>query len=88
MIVDIHIWDIMSELVKLCTYPSPMNPFEVDFDYFPSLSIQDQVIATAAMVYCLQQIVLYTQDEKIYSGKGELFPFDNKSNSLSHYACN
>lgn len=66
---DIHIWDIMSELVKLCTYPSPMNPFEVDFDYFPSLPIQDQVIATAAMVYCLQQIVLYTQDEKIYSCK-------------------
>jgi hypothetical protein len=52
------------------------------------LKIQDQVIATAAMVYCLQQIVLYTQDEKIYSGKGELFPFDNKSNSLSHYAFN
>lgn len=66
---DVHIWDIIAELIKLCTYPSPVNPFELDFDYFPTLSLQDQVISTGAMVNCLQQIVLYTQDEKVYSGK-------------------
>ncbi|VDI67347.1 Hypothetical predicted protein, partial [Mytilus galloprovincialis] len=66
---DIHIWDIIAELVKLCTYPSPMNPFEVDFDYFTTLSLQDRVIATGAMVHCLQNIVLHTQDEKVYASK-------------------
>ncbi|CAG2195160.1 unnamed protein product [Mytilus edulis] len=66
---DIHIWDIIAELVKLCTYPSPLNPFEVDFDYFTTLSLQDRVIATGAMVHCLQNIVLHTQDEKVYASK-------------------
>lgn len=61
---------MIAELVKLCTYPSPVNPFEVDYEYFNSLSLQDRVIATGAMVHCLQSIVLHTQDEKIYSEKG------------------
>jgi len=59
---EVHIWDIIGEVVKLCMYPAPHNPFAVDMDYFFSLSTHQQVLATAAMMVCLQKIVLHTSD--------------------------
>lgn len=66
---DFYIWDIIAELIKLCTYPSPVNPFEVDFDYFTTLSLPEQVLASAAMVNFLQKIILHSPDEKQFSGR-------------------
>ena len=67
---EVHIWDIIGEVVKLCMYPAPRNPFAVDMDYFLSLSTHQQVLATAAMMVCLQKIVLHTSDDRRYAGKG------------------
>lgn len=66
---DVHASDIVSELVRLCTYPSPRNPFEVDLEYFQSLPQPEQLLATAAMVSLLQKIVVHTPDSKAYAGK-------------------
>ena len=40
-------------------------------NYFLSLSTQRLLLATAAMMSCLQKIVLFTPDDKPYVGKGE-----------------
>ncbi|KAH3807257.1 uncharacterized protein LOC127833664 [Dreissena polymorpha] len=66
---DIFVWDIVAELVKLCTYPSPRNPFEIDFDYFKLLPLSEKVLATVAMMNVLQKILVYTPDHKIYAGQ-------------------
>ncbi|XP_060573330.1 uncharacterized protein LOC132731212 [Ruditapes philippinarum] len=65
---DVFVWDIIAELVKLCTYPAPRNPFEIDFDYFSMLPLSEKVLATAAMVTILQKILIQTSDHKQYAG--------------------
>ena len=67
---DIFVWDVVAELVKLCTYPSPRNPFAIDFDYFSMLPLSERVLATAAMVNLLQKILIHTPDQKMYAGQG------------------
>ncbi|KAL4220517.1 hypothetical protein ACF0H5_020916 [Mactra antiquata] len=65
---EIHVWDLVAELVKLCTYPAPRNPFEIDFEYFSMLPLSEKVLATAAMVNIIQKILIHTPDHKQYSG--------------------
>ena len=66
-------WDIVAEIVKLCTYPAPRNPFAIDFEYFNMLPLSEQVLATAAMVNLLQKILIHTPDQKVYAGQGRCF---------------
>ncbi|XP_076453665.1 uncharacterized protein LOC143288888 [Babylonia areolata] len=67
---EVHIWEIIAELVKLCMYPTPRNPFAVDMKYFLSLSsTHQQVLASAAMMQGLQKIAMNSSDEKPYLGK-------------------
>ncbi|PIK39771.1 hypothetical protein BSL78_23392 [Apostichopus japonicus] len=64
---DIRAWEILAELVKLNTRPSPSNPFAVDLQYFDSLDIGERVIALGAMSHLLQQIFSHGPD-KAYAG--------------------
>lgn len=66
---DVYVWDVVAEIVKLCTYPSPRNPFAIDFDYFTMLPVSEQVLGTAAMVNLLQKILIHTPDQKAYAGQ-------------------
>ena len=50
--------------------PSPRNPFEVDHTYFDELSPEDYILATGAMIYLLQRILLH--GEHSYQTKGTL----------------
>ena len=70
-VTEVFPWDLIAELVKLCTYPAPRNPFEIDFDYFEMLPVSEKVLATAAMVTILQKILMYTPDHKQYAGQGK-----------------
>ena len=65
------VWQIIAELVKLCTRPAPKNPFEVNMDYFDTLSSKgERVIALGAMAYFLQ-IVGTEGCERSFSGLGK-----------------
>lgn len=66
---DYNIWDIVAELVKLCCYPAPINPYEIDFDYFDSLTLPEQVLGTAAMCNFLQKVFINVPDDKPYIGQ-------------------
>ncbi|XP_071084899.1 uncharacterized protein [Haliotis cracherodii] len=66
---DVCIWDIIAELVKLCTYPAPRNPFAVDIPFFSTLPLSEQVLSTAAMVSFLQKVLIHTPDDRPYAAK-------------------
>eukprot|EP00058_Branchiostoma_floridae_P017829 XP_002603318.1 hypothetical protein BRAFLDRAFT_71388 [Branchiostoma floridae] len=65
---EVHLWDILAELVHLCTVPAPRNPFAVDLVYFQQLPLADQVTSTGAMVWLLQQILKHSGNKE-YTGK-------------------
>ena len=71
---DITVWDIVAELVHICTQPSPPNPFEVDLDYFAALPLAERFLASGAMVDFLRRLLT--------SGK---HAFDRRGKSASHH---
>uniref|UniRef100_A0A8P4G2K2 Si:dkey-19b23.7 n=1 Tax=Dicentrarchus labrax TaxID=13489 RepID=A0A8P4G2K2_DICLA len=50
----VRIWDIVSELVCLCTVPSPSNPFALDMRYIKSLPLTDCFLVTGALLNFLE----------------------------------
>ena len=54
---DVKVWDVLTELVEVCTAPCPTNPFDVDLDYFHSLPLPERALASAAVISFLQKIV-------------------------------
>ena len=55
--LDTKVWDVIAELVHICTSPSPKNPFAVDLDYFEALPVTERVLASAAMISLLRSIL-------------------------------
>lgn len=56
-LTEIKVWDVISELVLICSCPSPPNPFAVDLDYFDALPVKERVLASAAMLNILLSIL-------------------------------
>jgi hypothetical protein len=54
---DTKVWDVIADLVSICTCPSPPNPFAVDLDFFEALPSPERVLATAAMISLLRSIL-------------------------------
>ena len=67
---DIKPWDIIAELVKLNTYPPPLNPFSVDFSYFDELPANERLIASGALINFLQKMLASHKRDKPYTAKG------------------
>ena len=67
---DTKLWDIIAEVVKLCMYPAPLNPFAVDFKYFEGLPLVQRVIATGAMAHFLQKVV--ASGDHAYNARGRM----------------
>ena len=68
-LADVELWDVIAELVLVCTSPPPTNPFAVDLDYFDSLPVPERLLASAAMMNFLLCV--------LNSGSR---PYNNKSN--------
>ena len=51
------LWEIIAEVIQMCMFPSPLNPFAVDHRYFDSLPLAERIIATGAMANLLQEIL-------------------------------
>ncbi|XP_062521420.1 uncharacterized protein LOC134196335 isoform X2 [Corticium candelabrum] len=54
---DIRVWDIIAELVAICTVPAPKDPFAVDLSYYDTLPVAESVLATGAMINFLQKVL-------------------------------
>lgn len=68
--VDVKVWDVLAELIQICTSPSPPNPFAVDFDYFDALHLPERALASGAMAAFLQRIVASAPHS--YNKKGKI----------------
>ncbi|KAM9426843.1 uncharacterized protein KZ484_022915 [Pholidichthys leucotaenia] len=63
----VRVWDVVSELVCLCTVPSPCNPFALDMRYIKSLPLPDRFLVTGALLNFLETYVVYgNRDETHY----------------------
>uniref|UniRef100_A0A3Q4M2J5 Si:dkey-19b23.7 n=1 Tax=Neolamprologus brichardi TaxID=32507 RepID=A0A3Q4M2J5_NEOBR len=59
----IRVWDVVSELVCLCTVPSPSNPFALDMSYIKSLPLAERFLVTGALLNFLEMYVVYVVEE-------------------------
>lgn len=67
---DVKIWDIIAELVRVCTVPAPPNPFAVDFDYFEMLLLPEKLLVSGAMVNFFQRLL--QGEHHSYNKRGQL----------------
>uniref|UniRef100_A0A673AG80 Si:dkey-19b23.7 n=1 Tax=Sphaeramia orbicularis TaxID=375764 RepID=A0A673AG80_9TELE len=68
----IRVWDVVSELVCLCTVPSPSNPFALDMRYVKSLPLPDRFLVTGALLNFLETYVVYGNRDEMHYDKGTL----------------
>ncbi|KAL2079614.1 hypothetical protein ACEWY4_025358 [Coilia grayii] len=66
---DIHVWDMVSELVGLCTMPPPDNPFSLDTRYLQTLPLPDRFLVTGALLSFLEALVVQGSQEEVYYDK-------------------
>ncbi|MED6292896.1 hypothetical protein CHARACLAT_005314 [Characodon lateralis] len=65
----IRVWDIVSELVCLCTIPSPSNPFALDMRYIKTLPLQDRFLVTGALLSFLEMYLVYGNRDELHYDK-------------------
>ncbi|KAB5579312.1 hypothetical protein PHYPO_G00193640 [Pangasianodon hypophthalmus] len=53
-----RVWDVVNELVGLCTMPPPDNPFSLDMRYLQTLPLPERFLATGALLNFLEMIVV------------------------------
>ncbi|KAF3837120.1 hypothetical protein F7725_004584, partial [Dissostichus mawsoni] len=66
----IRVWDVISELVCLCTVPSPSNPFALDMRYIQNLPFPDRFLVTGALLNFLDTYVVYGNRDELHYDKG------------------
>ncbi|KAL4006843.1 centriole, cilia and spindle-associated protein [Sarotherodon galilaeus] len=65
----IRVWDVVSELVCLCTVPSPSNPFALDMRYIKSLPLAERFLVTGALLNFLEMYVVYGNRDELHYDK-------------------
>lgn len=71
----IRVWDVVSELVCLCTIPSPSNPFALDMRYIKNLPLPDRFLVTGALLSFLDMYVVYGNRDELHYDKGRMSRF-------------
>lgn len=67
----IHVWDVVSELVCLCTVPAPSNPFALDMTYLKGLLVPECLLVTGALLNFLEMYVIYGNRDELHYDRGE-----------------
>ncbi|CAL1590840.1 unnamed protein product [Knipowitschia caucasica] len=65
----IRVWDVVSELVSLCTVPSPPNPFALDLRYVQSLPLTDRFLVTGALLNFLEKYIVHGNRDELHYNK-------------------
>ncbi|XP_065887840.1 uncharacterized protein [Dysidea avara] len=79
---DVKVWDIVAELVRVCTIPAPPNPFAIDFDYYESLPVPEKLLSSGAMVNFLRRLLQGEQHSYTKRVRAELLQI-----SQIHFGC-
>ncbi|XP_054609145.1 uncharacterized protein si:dkey-19b23.7 isoform X2 [Dunckerocampus dactyliophorus] len=62
----VRVWDVVSELVCLCTVPFPSNPFALDLRYIQSLPAPERFLVTGALLNFLEMYVVYGNRNELH----------------------
>ncbi|XP_040038883.1 uncharacterized protein LOC120822951 isoform X2 [Gasterosteus aculeatus] len=65
----IRAWDVISELVCLCTVPSPTNPFALDARYIQGLPLHERFLVTGALLSFLEMYVVHGDRDELHYDK-------------------
>ncbi|XP_071374372.1 uncharacterized protein [Centroberyx affinis] len=65
----IRVWDVVSELVCLCTIPSPSNPFALDMRYVKNLPLPERFLVTGALLNFLEMYVVFGNRDELHYDK-------------------
>ncbi|XP_061815147.1 uncharacterized protein [Nerophis lumbriciformis] len=65
----VRVWDVVSELVCLCTVPFPSNPFALDMRYIQSLPAPERFLVTGALLNFLETYVVYGNRDELHYDK-------------------
>ncbi|XP_046905182.1 uncharacterized protein si:dkey-19b23.7 [Hypomesus transpacificus] len=66
---EIRIWDVVSELVCLCTVPSPSNPLALDMRYLKSLPLTEGFLVTGALLNFLEMYAVHGNRDELHYDK-------------------
>lgn len=69
--LGIRVWDVVSELVCLCTIPSPSNPFALDMRYLKSLPLTERFLVSGALLNFLESYAVHGNRDELHYNKGE-----------------
>ncbi|KAK6466491.1 hypothetical protein HHUSO_G36184 [Huso huso] len=64
-----QVWEVVSELVTLCTSPPPLNPFSLDMRFIQSLPQAQRLLASGALVNFLERIVVNGNPQEAYHSR-------------------
>ncbi|KAL4631470.1 hypothetical protein GN956_G15062 [Arapaima gigas] len=64
-----RVWDMVSEVVGLCTLPPPANPFSLDMDYFQTLTLSERFLASGALINFLEMLLVHSSREELFYKK-------------------
>ncbi|KAJ8416653.1 hypothetical protein AAFF_G00325310 [Aldrovandia affinis] len=64
-----RVWDIVSELVCLCTIPPPANPFSLDMRYLQTLPLSERFLVSGALINFLEMLVVQCSQEEPFHNR-------------------
>ncbi|XP_032827918.1 uncharacterized protein LOC116952565 isoform X1 [Petromyzon marinus] len=53
---DVHVWDVVAEVVRLCAWPAPRNPLALDMAALHALPPTERGLATGALLAFLHRV--------------------------------
>ncbi|KAM9835010.1 uncharacterized protein ACBT44_015305 isoform 1-T1 [Syngnathus typhle] len=65
----IRVWDVVSELVCLCTMPFPSNPLALDMRYIQSLAVPERFLVTGALLNFLETYAVFGNRDQLHYDK-------------------
>ena len=68
---EVRIWDVVNELVGLCTNPSPSNPFALDVRYVQNLPLPERFLVSGALLNFLETYVVHGNKDELHYDRGE-----------------
>ncbi|KAM9718289.1 uncharacterized protein ACNS7B_021652 isoform 2-T2 [Menidia menidia] len=65
----VRVWDVVAELVSLCTVPPPSNPFALDTRYLKGLPPPERLLVTGALLSFLETYLVYGNRDELHYDK-------------------
>lgn len=77
--IDVALWEMIWELISRVTWPSPQNPFEINFEYLDQIPLPQALFLTGGLLEFLQTLWVQAEPNVAFIDDGnEYFNKVNK----------